>query len=238
MAVALVLCAALGASACQTTQELSAQRAKRVKKLTQAKGLTVERANPDVAVGATSIVQDANGAAAVVELRNRGRAEEVALPVSIAVSDKHGRPVYRNDAAGLEASLVSLPFLRKGQHAFWVNNQIPATGTAAVVKAVVGVGKGSAPHRVPAFSFTKVRLGSDSSGALLKGFIANRSSVAQKRLVISCVARRGGRVVAAGRAIVDQLAPSGAKPQLFRIFFIGNPQGARLSLFAPPTVLR
>ena len=41
-----------------------------------------------------------------------------------------------------------------------------------------------------------------------------------------------------GRAIVDRLAPKGAKPQLFRIFFIGKPTGARLSLFTPPTVLR
>jgi len=56
--------------------------------------------------------------------------------------------------------------------------------------------------------------------------------------VISCVARRGGRVVAAGRAIVDRLGAKGTKPQLFRIFFIGNPKGAKLTLFAPPTVLR
>ncbi len=196
------------------------------------------RANPDVAVGATSIVQDANGAAAVVELRNRGKADQVELPVAIAVRDKRGRAVYQNNVAGLERSLVSLPLLKKGQRAFWVNNQLPAVGKADAVKAVVGMGRGAAPPKVPSFALTKVTLDRDSSGALLRGFIANRSTVVQKRLVISCVARRGGRVVAAGRAIVDRLDAKGAKPQLFRIFFIGNPKGARLSLFTPPTVLR
>ena len=99
----------------------------------------ITRANPDVAVGATSIVQDANGAAAVVELRNRGKADQVELPVAIAVRDKRGRAVYQNNVAGLERSLVSLPLLKKGQRAFWVNNQLPVVGKADAVKAVVGL---------------------------------------------------------------------------------------------------
>lgn len=236
--LALLLMAATALSACRTTQEISAERGRKVKLLAHPKGLTVTRANPDVRVGGTAIVQDANGAAAVVELRNRGRADQVELPVAIAVRDKQGRALYRNDGAGLERSLVSLPLLKKGQRAFWVNNQLPAVGRAAAVKAVVGVGRGVAPAKVPTFTLSKVALGRDSSGAVLRGYIANRSTVVQKRLVISCVARRGGRVVAAGRAIVDRLDARGAKPQLFRIFFIGNPKGARLSLFTPPTVLR
>lgn len=234
----LLVALALAVTGCQTTQELSAHRAKGARKLAQQKGLRIAKANPDVEVGATDVVQDANGVAAVVELRNTGGAQ-ARLPVAITVTDKGGRRVYANDAAGLEPSLVSLPYLRRGQRAFWVNNQIPATGAADKVKAVIGAGAGAAPAKVPRFSITRVSLDRDSSGALLKGYIANRSAVAQKRLVISCVARRGGRVVAAGRAIIDRLGPKGGgKPQLFRIFFIGNPKGAKLSLFAPPTVLR
>jgi hypothetical protein len=236
-AVVALLAVALAAAGCQTTQELSAQRAKRAKKLAHQTGLTITRANPAIKVGATDVVQDANGVAAVVEVRNKGAAA-AALPVSIAVTDKRGRKLYANDAPGLETSLVSLPYLRKGQRAFWVNNQIPAVAGASKVSAKIGAGRGTAPAKAPSFSITRVALGRDSSGALLKGYIANRSAVEQKRLVISCVARRGGRVVAAGRAIVDRLGAKGAKPQLFRIFFIGNPKGAKLVLFAPPTVLR
>ena len=236
-AVVALVTFALAAAGCQTTQELSAQRAKKAKKLAHQTGLRIDHVNRDVKVGATDIVADANGVAAVVEVRNTGAAE-VALPVAIAVTDKRGRRVYANDAPGLETSLVSLPYLRKGQRAFWVNNQIPAVGGAQKVQATIGAGRGAAPAKAPTFSINRVALGRDSSGALLKGYITNRSAVEQKRLVISCVARRSGKVVAAGRAIIDRLGAKGTKPQLFRIFFIGNPKGAKLVLFAPPTVLR
>ena len=61
--------------------------------------------------------------------------------------------------------------------------------------------------------------------------------MAQKRLTIFCVARKGAKVVAAGRGILDVLPPAGAKPTRFTVFFIGNPKGAKLSFSAPPTVL-
>jgi hypothetical protein len=80
---------------------------------------------------------------------------------------------------------------------------------------------------------------SGGRGAYAKGTIANRSSVAQKRIVITCVARDGGRVVAAGRAVIDRLEPAASlkKPTTFTVFFIGDPRQARLDCSAPPTVL-
>ena len=232
-----LLAAALALSACQTTQELSAQRAKTAKKLVAEKGLTIGKANPDVAVGRTAVLQDANGIAAVVELRNKGRGPQARLPVAISVVDAHGKALYRNDIAGLEDSLVSMALLDRGQDAFWVNNQITASGKPARVRAVVGVGKGRAPARVPSLQISGVRLSSDSGSVIAKGRIANRSKVAQKRVTIFCVARRGAKIVAAGRAIVDRVPPAGGKPVPFTVFFIGNPKGARLSFSAPPTVL-
>ena len=141
-AAAPLLVVALALSACQTTQELSAQRARSAKKLVNQKGLTVSHENPDVAVGATNIVHDANGIAAVVELRNTGKVAQANLPIAIAVTDAHGKAVYRNDVGGLEDSLVSMSLLGKGEDAFWVNNQITATGTPAKVQARVGAGQG------------------------------------------------------------------------------------------------
>jgi hypothetical protein len=232
-----VLVAALALSACQTTQELSAQRAKEAKKLVNQKGLTVSRENPNVAVGATSVIQDANGIAAVVELRNTGKVAQAGLPVSIAVTDAKGRALYRNDVAGLEDSLVSMSLLAKGEDAFWVNNQITAAGKPAKVQARVGAAKGKVPAQLPTFAISKVALQSDSGSVFAKGSIVNRSKVAQKRLTIFCVARKGAKVVAAGRGILDALPPAGAKPTTFTVFFIGNPKGAKLSFSAPPTVL-
>ena len=236
-AAAPLVVLALALSACQTTQELSAQRAKDAKKLVNQKGLTVSHENPNVAVGVTSVVQDNSGIAAVVELRNTGRVAQAGLPISIAVTDAAGKPLYRNDVAGLEDSLVSMPLLTKGEDAFWVNNQITATGTPAKVQARVGEAKGKVPAQLPTFTISGVGLQSDSGSVFAKGTIVNRSKVAQTRLTIFCVARKGTKVVAAGRGILDALPPAGAKPTRFTVFFIGNPQGAKLTFSAPPTVL-
>ena len=236
-AVAPLLVAALALSACQTTQELSAQRAKQAKKLVNQKGLTVGTVNPNVAVGTTGIVQDKNGIAAVVELRNTGKVAQAGLPVSIAETDAAGKPVYRNDVAGLEDSLVSMALLAKGEDAFWVNNQVTATGKPAKVQARVGAAKGKVPAQLPSFAISGVSLESDSGSVFAKGTIVNRSKVVQKRLTIFAVARQGTKVVAAGRGILDVLPAAGAKPTKFTVFFIGNPKGAKLSFSAPPTVL-
>ena len=236
-AAAPLLVVALALSACQTTQELSAQRAKQAKKLVNQKGLTVGAVNPDVAVGATTIVQDRNGIAAVVELRNTGKAAQAGLPVSIAVTDANGKRLYRNDVAGLEDSLVSMALLAKGEDAFWVNNQVTAVGKPTKVQARVGAAKGKVPAQVPSFAISGVSLEADSGSVFAKGTIVNRSKVAQKRLTIFAVARKGTKVVAAGRGILDVLPAAGAKPTRFTVFFIGNPMGAKLSFSAPPTVL-
>jgi hypothetical protein len=236
-AAALLACAAVALSACQTTQQLSARRAREAKKLVNQKGLTVTRENPDIAIGKTAIVQDRNGIAAVVELRNVGREAQARLPVSIAVTDAGGKPLYRNDVAGLEDSLVTMALLGKGQDAFWVDNQITAAGKAAKVTAKVGAAKAKVAGAVPAFAIGGVHVSTEADGTYAKGTIVNRSKVAQPRLTIFCVARKGSKIVAAGRAIVDRLPPAGAKPTTFTVFFIGNPKGAKLAFSVPPTAL-
>lgn len=235
-AAALLVVAAVALSACQTTQELSAERARSAKKLGRQKGLTVGKANPDVAIGTTAVLQDANGIAAVVELENKGRAAEARLPLAISITDAGGKAIYRNNLAGLDDSLTSMALLERGQRAFWVNNQITASGKPAKVEAVVGVAKGRAPAALPRLTISGVTLSSDAGGAIAKGTVANASKIDQRRVTIFCVARRGPKIVAAGRATVDAL-PAGGKPAHFTVFFIGNPKGAKLVFSAPATVL-
>ena len=129
-----------------------------------------------------------------------------------------------------------MALLAKGQDAFWVNNQITAAGKPAKVQARVGAAKGKVPAQVPSFAISGVSLQSDSGSVFAKGTIVNRSKVAQKRLTIFAVARKGTKIVAAGRGILDVLPAAGAKPTKFTVFFIGNPQGAKHSFSAPPTV--
>ena len=237
-AIALCALAAIALPACQSTQATSAELAKHAKKLLHEKGLRVGRRNPRAAVTRTVVVHDANGTAAVVEVRNRGAAQ-AKVPIGLTVRDAKGDTVYSNDAPGLESSLVSIPVLDKGGRTFWVNDQIPPLDGRPKAVARLGVARGAAPSRPPRIEISHVAFGDDSSGVFVSGVVTNRSNVLQKRLVIACVARRGGRIVAAGRAVVDKLAPAPTpKPTKFTVYFIGNPKGATLSFAAPPTVLQ
>ena len=67
------------------------------------------------------------------------------------------------------------------------------------------------------------------------GTVTNRSDVEQLRLVVFVVGRKGGKVVSAGRAIVEKLAPG--KTANVSAFPIGDPTGAELTASAPPTVV-
>ena len=72
LAPAVALLAAIALSGCQSTQEKSAAIGRTAKRLTRETGLTIARSNAAVAVGRRTVIQDRNGAAAVVELRNGG----------------------------------------------------------------------------------------------------------------------------------------------------------------------
>lgn len=238
LAVTVALCACLGLTACQTTQELSAQRGKNAKKLGQQRKLSIGRLNPDIKVRTTALLQDKNGIAAVVEMKNTGARAQVGVPLAITVTNAQGKALYRNDTAGLEASLVSFPVLEKREDVFWVHNQVTVAGKPAGVTARVGTSKGAAPAQVPTFRISGAKVDRDSDGTYAKATIANASKVAQRNLVVFCVARKGGKIVAAGRAIIESLPPQGAAPTQFTVFFIGDPQGGKLSFSAPATVLR
>ena len=184
-AAAPLLAVALALSACQTTQELSAQRAKQAKKLVNQKGLTVGTLNPNVAVGATTIVQDKNGIAAVVELRNTGKAAQAALPV---VDRRHRR---RRQAA--------LPQRRRRPGGFARLHGAAGQGRGRLLGQQPGRRRGEPRQgpgarrrgrraRSPRRSRLR-RLGpahqSRQDGVFAKGMIGNRSKVAQKRLTSS-----------------------------------------------------
>ena len=235
-AVAAVALLAGSLAGCETTQEKSARLARSAKRLTQQKGLRIERRNAVVVVGRRALVQDSNGAAAVVELRNRGHAGQAGVPVQLTVRAAGGRALYANTTPGLQPSLVGVSVLAPGQRLLWVNDQLALGGHAARLDVRVGAARARAPAALPRVDVAGLRLERDSDGPFAKGVVRNRSAVAQRALTVYCVARRGSRIVAAGRATVDALPPGGRAP--VTIFFIGDPAGAALEAAAPATVLR
>jgi len=243
LALGLAALAPLALGGClgvQTTPEKSAAKAKVASRrlADEQKGQTVGKANAKVKVELAAVVQDANGVAAVVRVKNTGPAQ-VTLPVGVTVSDAKGKKLYANDVPGLDPSLTSLSALRAGEESYWVNNQILVAGKAAKAVAQIGRAKGKAGATLPKITLSAIRVGRDQDGVYARGEIRNDSPVAQTRLTVACVAADGGKVVAAGRAVVERLPPAAEakKPTAFTVFFIGDPKGAKLDCSAPPTVL-
>jgi hypothetical protein len=241
---ALVL-AALALTGCETTAEKSA-RLERTAKQQQARstgagalarqGLSISRQSTRVRVLGAVLLHGPEGAVAVLALRNVSATSLRAVPVEIAVADARGRPVYANDVAGLSTTLVSAPLLRAHSTTIWIDDQIEATGTPVSVSARIGEGipTGAA---IPALSVERAHLAEDAaSGSAVEGDLVNHSTVSQVELVVDALAWRGGRIVAAGRAVLPRAAGHGASTH-FQLYLIGDARGARLELSASPTTL-
>lgn len=234
VAIALGLAAAAAlAAGCQSTQSKSAELAEQGGVASKEQGLRIDRESRDVEVTRATLLEDRNGAAAVVELRNTGKETLVDVPIAIDVR-RGGKSVFSNDAPGLESSLTGVAVLEPRESIAWVHDQVFAPGPQ--LEAKVGATSRQAPAQLPQVDVGPPRVGGDStSGIAVEGKVTNRSDLLQRKLVIYAVARKDGKVVAAGRGQVERLGPHAAAG--YQIFFIGNPEGARIELAAPPTTL-
>ncbi len=247
--VLVALAGALGAGGCETNAQRSAKLEKErlAHPLAVQKGLSVTRENPHVKVVESAVVHDENGAAVVVRLRDTGAHALHDAPIAIAVSSASGAKLYENNAPGLDSTLVSIPLLEPGREAVWVDDQIPAGATApARVSAKVGEpagasgqsgeGANSTSATVPGVSVRGVHLFEDpSNGVGEEGTVHNASKVPQQKFVVYAVGRRGGRIVAAGRAVLPEVPADQSVP--FQVFFIGDPRGTQLQVSAPASTL-
>jgi hypothetical protein len=219
---------------CESSQDRSARLARSAVTQKHEKGIVVTARSPDVEVLKTALVEDRYGTAAAVQLRFTGSRAQAALPISFELRDGAGKKAYGNDLPGLAASLTHVPLLRPRERVWWVDDQLQVKG-AKRVEARVGRPTFAAPKGAPELTPTGLRLEQDSSGAFTAGKLRNRSDIEQHQVTIYAVAERGGRVVAAGRAGIERVKARASAP--FRIFWIGDPKGAALRIFAPPTVL-
>jgi hypothetical protein len=242
-ALALV---ALALTGCETTAEKSAkleraakqQRAKGAAQEALARrGLSITHPSTRIEVLATAVLHSSEGDAVVLTLRNTSSNSLRNVPIEITVSDAHGATIYTNAAAGLSPTLVSAPLLRAHSTAVWIDDQISATGAPASVRAKIGEGTPTA-GAIPALSIEGAHLSEASAnGGAVEGSLVNHSNVPQADLVVDAIARKGGRIVAAGRAVLSQAAGGGATTH-FQLYLIGSPSGAQLELSASPTALR
>ena len=197
----------------------------------------MSRQSKDVKVLSTDVVQDENGTAAVVRMRNTGsRRWRRSRSRSTCAGRARASPCSATTTPASSRRSCACRCCARARSSTWVNDQVAAAEKPRAVKAKVGEAKAVRSEHPRRSRVTRPRLEQDPvSGVAAVGFAANRSKVEQRKLVIFAVARKGGRVVAAGRAQINRVKPR--KRTRYTIFFIGNPRGARISLEAPPTSL-
>ena len=129
------------------------------------KGISVGAVNRDVQVLSSSVIQDQNGAAVVIDVRNTGPAATIGAPIAINVKDARGHSVFRNNGAGLEPALAHLPLLAPGERFSWINDQVQPNGTPK--KVDVRIGRGQSPAHAPSeLPVSRLKLTSDPGQAV------------------------------------------------------------------------
>jgi hypothetical protein len=231
-----VLVLTLALAGCETNEERHTalmREDKLARRAPTAKGLLVTRKSPYVKVLATTVLHDENGIAAVVTLRNDSPHALREVPISIDLHEASGRALYSNDLPGLSAPLTHVPLLLPRQRFRWIDDQIPSGGAPGALSVRVGEAP-TAPTAPPSIAVGAIHIIEDpANGVGAEGVAINRSAVTQQELVVFVVGLRGGRVVAAGRAVLPE-APAHSSTS-FQVFFIGDPKGAVLKGSAPPS---
>jgi len=234
IAAGLSMLLILFAAGCESTQDKSSALAKQAVPLKEQQGVTVAQANPDVRVLGTTVITDANGSAVVVRMRNTSSRPQANVPIAVDVTDASGKTVFTNATPGLERTLTHAALIPARSEAFWVNDQVFATQPPRKASAKVGPAQGTAPATDPV-RVSQVRLKDDSvNGLAATGVVTNSGGSDQRRVLLTAVARRGGRIVAAGRGVVAKVRAG--KRARFQIFFIGSPKGADVAVVAEPGV--
>jgi hypothetical protein len=235
LALALV---GLTLTGCEATAEKSARLERQAKLVASheqraQQALSFTQASAFVRVLRTTLVRGSEGAAAVVTVRNASPRPLRAVPIAITVHDSAGRAVFRNDAAGTESALVSISSIPPRGEITWVDDQIPPNGSPATVTARVGEAP-AVNGALPKVAVSGLHLIEDpTNGVGAAGTVSDRSRIVQHSLVVFVVALRGGRPVAAARAVVAEVATGTSVP--FQAFFVGDPLGATLHADAPAT---
>jgi len=237
-ALALV---ALVLTGCETSAEKSARIEKAVKAhqaqvaLTAPRGLSISRVSTRIKPVGATVLTGTEAAAAVITLRNFSATAARDVPIAITVHDSSGASVYSNSAPGLAPSLVRVPLIPARGQLTWIDDQVQASGGGKPAYVSVKVGEApAAAAAVPRITVTGAHVVEDpSNGPGLQGTVTNASGVAQRELIVTAVAVRAGRVVAAGRAVLAEAPPGSQVP--FQLFFVGDPAGASIQTSAPAT---
>jgi hypothetical protein len=237
-ALVVVGCGALAvtASACESTESESAKIAREGGPAAAGpSALKLGAANRGVHATDVTLLSSGGRTAVAVKLTANSRRAQLNVPLLVNVTGKGGKVLYTNGTGGVEAALQRIALLRPHASEWWVDDQVLISQTASAVKVRVGTGTSArSSAAAPVLTARQQHVGEQSGLSTLSGELVNGSSKAQAKVPVFAVGLRGGKVVAAGRAVVESLAGHHGASAPFQIFLVGNPAGAKFELTAEP----
>jgi hypothetical protein len=238
-ALLLAALAALALGACETTQEKSARLeklalAKKANAPLGAEGLKIDRPSRDIHVLGAIAVHSSEGTAVAVKLGNTSSKAEAEVPLLVTLRGSGGASLYSNSAPGIATSLIAVPYVPAHGTTVWIDDQISSTEPVQRVETKVGEGR-AVTGPPPKVEVTGWHRETEPGGiTLVAGNVANRSKVDQHEVLVTALALRGGRILAAGRSVIPVL-PAGSTGR-FQIFLLGEARsGAKLAIAVSPS---
>ena len=224
-------------SACESTEQESAKIGREGKQLVAGQGaLKLGAVNHGVRVSQVTLVSGAGRTAVAAMLTGTATRAQLDVPVLVEVTGARGKVLYSNEKGGLEASLQRMALLRSGQGEWWVDDQVLGSQGATNARLRVGTGSPARAGSTPAtLSTTSPHVAEEGGVGVLSANLVNHSATAQSKVPVFAVAVRGGRVVAAGRAVVGALSGHPGASVPFQIFLVGKATGANVELTVVPT---
>jgi hypothetical protein len=236
-ALVVVGCGALAvtASACESTESESAKIAREGGPAAAGpSALKLGAANRGVHASDVTLLSSGGRTAVAVKLTASGSRAQLNVPLLVNVTGANGKQLYTNETGGVEAALQRIAVLRPRESVWWVDDQVLVTQKASAVKVRVGTGTTPRSKTTATLTAKMGRVGEQSGLSTLSGELVNGSSKTQAKATVFAVALRGGKVVAAGRAVVESLPGHRGASVPFQIFLVGNPAGAKFELTAEP----
>jgi hypothetical protein len=239
-ALVVVGCGALAVttSACESTESESAKIAREGGPAAAGpSALKLGAANRGVHASDVTLLSSSGRTAVAVKLTATSRRAQANVPLLVKVTGANGKQLYTNGTGGVEAALQRIALLRPHESAWWVDDQVLVSQKASAVKVRVGTGTSPRSTTPPVLTTKRPRVGVQSGLSTLSGELVNGSGKAQAKATVFAVALRGGKVVAAGRAVVESLPGHRGASAPFQIFLVGNPAGAKFELTAEPAAV-
>lgn len=225
-------CGAVSASAagCSSTEQESARIGREGAQLSAAPAaLKLGAVNRAVRVSDVTLLSSAGRTAVAAKLTNDSSHAQASVPLVLTVTGAAHKVLYSNAAGGLEASLQHLGALDAHRSAWWVDDQVSASQPASA--AALRVGSASPPAHAPAvLRVIAGKLTRQAGVSVLGASVANESPKSLGNVAVFAVARRAGRVVAAGRAVIAALGSHASAA--VQVFLVGDPAGAKFELDA------